>query len=89
MPIGRFPSPWRRERRRYRECGAHLFVISSRRLAETKDEAQSAKQKAIRRQRRASKREKHRGGGRWMGREREGGGGGERGCLLPRMRTEG
>ena len=44
------------------ECGAHLFVISSRRLAETKDEAQSTKQKAIR-QRRASKREKHRGGG--------------------------
>lgn len=62
MPIGRFPSPWRRESVDVIECGAHLFVISSRRLAETKDEAQSTKQKAIR-QRRASKREKHRGGG--------------------------
>lgn len=93
MPIGRFPSPWRRERRRCRESAALIclsFPRGDSRKQRTRHKARNKKQSGGGSDGRASA-ESIEGValvGRW-GREGERERRGERGCLLPTVRTEG
>lgn len=91
MPIGRFPSPWRRERRRCRESAALIclsFPRGDSRKQRTRHKARNKKQSGGGSDGRASAKSIEGVAlvGRWG---REGERRGERGCLLPTVRTEG